>query len=418
MSESPKIEETLVCPACTLLCDGIPLDANGQPDLKDVGCRQVRQFFQIPPCTESCWVDGKEVDHASAVSATTKLLQAAKSPLITGLDAMTTQAQQWAWKLAEGLGCFLDTSITNKGRGHQFTLAKVGKVTATLGEVVNRSDLLIFWYPDFDLRTLLNRLHRISVDRKFVVITDQQRDCEVANQIIRVPIDQAVTFATVLRLILENISCDLNSVVSQTGVPAETFQELASFIQSSNYGTMVQSTPAGTDAAFDVLDDTLARMVRKLNDTTRFVSFKIRQDQNGLSAENVLAWGSGFQAGICFARGFPESFGLEYSTERLLANRECDAVLLAGGFQWESSWASLSPSAKDHLSQIPKVLLGSVTDLNWEVRFDVGTVGIDFSGEYCRTDNVSLPVDAIHRSVDRRSSEQILESIFRAIDAV
>ncbi len=53
-----------------------------------------------------------------------------------------------AVRLADRIGATIDTSLADGNRGSMFALQRVGKVTATLGEISSRSDLVVFWFSD------------------------------------------------------------------------------------------------------------------------------------------------------------------------------------------------------------------------------------------------------------------------------
>ena len=114
----------------------------------DNACELGRRWFERPLPKLLNLVDGQPAELQTAISSAVQLLSQSTAPLICGLDHLTTQAQQNAWRLADRLGATIDSTMTNAGRASQFALQRIGNVTATLGEVASRSDLVVYWYCD------------------------------------------------------------------------------------------------------------------------------------------------------------------------------------------------------------------------------------------------------------------------------
>ena len=119
---------------------------------------------------------------------------------------------------------------------------------------------------------------------------------------------------------------------------------------------------------------------------------KLRTDSNAISAENVLAWSSGCAMAVNHAANFPRSNWLEYSAETVLTRGECDTVLLATGVDLKTAFAGLSKVAQQHLASIPRIALSPIENLPVEVAIATGVAGLNVGGEFCRNDDVMMPL--------------------------
>src|SRR5208283_3565884 len=73
------------------------------------------------------------------------IIEVEDSPLIYGLSSSACEAQRKAIELADLLGAIVDTTSSVCHGPTGLAMQAVGEPTATLGEVRNRADLLIFW---------------------------------------------------------------------------------------------------------------------------------------------------------------------------------------------------------------------------------------------------------------------------------
>ena len=397
--------QTTTCPACSLLCDDIVVLSDGRIETHD--CEKGADFFRIATDEKRVHhVGGKAASLESAVSAAVNILRQSKAPVICGLDQMTTQAQQIAWKIADRIGASIDTTLSNRQRSNLFSLQRVGKVTASLGEIAQRSDLILFWFCDPVLThpRLLERLNRFGVNRKIIVVGESDnRTASYADQFLKLAPDRAPAALSVLRshLIEQEVQCANDS---------NQLTELAEQLGATKYGAVFYGQTTD-DSAFDFAGQSLAALVQTLNESTRFVEMKLRTDANAISAENVLAWSSGYAMAVNHATGFPRSNWLEHSTETILTRSECDAILFATSAGLKTTFEDLGPTAQQHLATIPKIVLSPIKNLPTEVSIQVGVTGVNEQGEFCRNDDVSMPLLTLSGSNCATSSSNADQSV-------
>jgi formylmethanofuran dehydrogenase subunit B len=215
----------------------------------------------------------------------------------------------------------------------------------------------------------------------------------------------------VLRAKLKGIELDSEIVAQATGLNTAQLDSLFSELASAKYGSIFYEQTYD-DSVFDLATDSLLTLIRQLNDLTRFVGMKLRKDGNSHSA--VLAWSSGYPFAINFARKFPRFNWLEYSAETVLTRGECDAILFATGTDLQVGFSGLSRTAQDHLGSIPKIAMSPIQNFPSDVSFQVGVPGLTEAGEFCRNDDVSMPL-ASARETASHNTESILEKILTGI---
>lgn len=408
--------EKFVCAGCTLLCDDIEIDTRADDQRPKNTCTLGNQYFAQPTSpAQTHLIDGTAATLKQAVKAAAELFRKSKSPLICGLDHLSTEAQQASWKIADIAGATVDTTLTNSGRSSLFSLQKIGKVTATLGEIKSRSDLVVFWFcdPEITHPRLLERINSKAPDKSQRIIVVDDRDTattKLANRFFKVPRENA---AELLVHVRNQVAQQANTQASKSepdtlSAIENTANELVRELVNAKYGSIFFGQ-VSEHSRFDVAGDSMARLIRSLNDVTRFVSLKLRSDKNAQSAENVLAWSSGFPFAVNHNLGYPRQNGLEFSAESMLERRQCDAILHASHLSETELVEQLPHSARAHFQVIPRIAFSTqATAAN--VHFQMGISGINESGEHCRIDNVSMPLKKIHAD-DWIPAETILDQI-------
>jgi len=405
-----------ICAGCTLLCDDIVADPSADYWRPKNTCELGNQYFaQSSPTKQTHFIDGKTATLAQAVKATAELLRNAKSPLICGLDQLSTEAQQVSWKIADTAGATIDTTFTNHGRSSIFSLQKIGKVTATLGEIGSRSDLIVFWFcdPEITHPRLLERINRKDKDQlhRILVVDDKETaTSKIANRFIQISKENASELLVHVR---SQLALQGDNKTSESGPNSDSTieakaNELVKELIGAQYGSIFFGQVT-ENSRFDSTSDSISRLIRSLNDITRFVGLKLRTDNNAQSAENVLAWSSGFPFAINYNLGHPRQHGLEFSAESMLQTQQCDAILFASRLSKSEVVDRLPQSARAHFESIPQIAF-STQAMTASVQFQMGVPGIDEAGEYCRIDNISMPLKKTKPN-DWVSPEVILEKI-------
>lgn len=289
-------------------------------------------------------------------------------------------------KLARLANATVDSSADNMGRGNLFALQKRGRVTATLGEIKNRSELVVFWFcdpivdhPDFFDSYIGNNCHTV------VVNPTKNETAQIASQFIELEPDQSVSAIWSLRAAITE-----SQIATPNLAPSEIL-ELASRLKSSQYGAIIWGSEH-CDPEFDVQADGIHAMVRELNQHTPFVGIPYRRDGNGLSAENVSTWNSGFPFAVNWNRTSPRQHWLEYSDSAVSENDEWDFLISMEVGEFTVACQPMQGQGA------------------FQITLPVSEFGMSESGDACRFDDVAISLDATEKT-ESPTTQEILEAI-------
>lgn len=393
--------QPVVCAGCTCLCDDVGVVSVNDRVVETINaCELGENWFKQLPLEASFEINGEQVDFEKAVKESAQLLRASKAPLICGLDGLSTNSQIEAVKLAKQFRAAIDTSWSNRHRGGILAMQSVGKVTATLGEISSRADVILFWFCD-PATTHPRFFERFCKSAKHIVVIDEKKTetARLATNFIQLDRERVSELLSELRL--------ANSGAFSTE-PSQPATALTSMFQNSSYVASIYGALDGGPSHQNL--QSLYLLTRELNQRTRAVVVGLRNDANALSAENVLAWNSGFPFGISYAGGKPEFNGLEYSAESVLERSECDLVFACSTI----SMGSLRDFAAARLRQIPTIVIDDAaakSRFEPTIRFNVGLE----SGDWCRLDDVSLPVVRSINDSSSVTSSQVLKAVLATI---
>ncbi len=327
----------------------------------------------------------------------------ARYPVLLGLREATCEAQRKAVAIADWIGGTIDTT-TSVGHGPSgMAIQSVGEVTATLGEIRHRADLVIYWGADpaeshprhFTRHTLLPKgifVPRGREDRTCVVVDVRRTpSAEAADIFLQVRPGKDFEALWTLRGLIKALSLDANRIESDTGVSLAAWTDLADRMKRARYGAIFFGVGLTTTRGKHLNCEALLALTRDLNDFTRFVCQPLGGHGNVYGADSVLSWRTGYPFGVNFSRGYPRFNPGEYTANDILARREADAAMIVSA----GSRMRLRKAARAHLVCIPVVVLDS-HEMPYarpaSVAFAPATFGVSVSGTVHRVDGVPLPL--------------------------
>lgn len=411
------------CPFCGCLCDDLEVTVeNGAiTSVKNACAISKSKFLNYDKERAKPMVRIKEklteVAFAEAVNNAVEILGKADFPLIYGLSSMECDAQRLAIELAELVGGSVDNS-TSVCHGPTILAAQgVGAVKCTLGEIKNRADLVIFWgcnpaeaHPRHLVRYSASKglLIKGRKDRTIVCVDVRETpSARAADVFVKVKPGRDYDLLSALRATLKGHK------VGGGGLSAKAVGELAKRMKSCRFGvlffglglTMTGGKHMNIDAAF--------RLVRELNDHTKFSIIPMRGHYNVAGADEVSIWQTGYPYAVNFSRGYPLYNPGEFSAVDILARKECDAALIIAS----DPAANFPVEASKHLANIPTVVMDpkvSLTSLIAEVVIPTAFAGIECGGTAYRMDNVPIRLKKV---VEARhpSDKDILEKIIKGL---
>ena len=143
-----KIVEDATCTYCGCVCDDITLkvEHNHIIEAKNACALGKTWFFSHQQSDNpACVIEGRPAPLEEGIERASRILTAARYPLIYGLCDTTSEAQRVAVAIGDWIGGCVDTTTSASHGALGVAIQEVGEVTCTLGEIKNRGDLIIFW---------------------------------------------------------------------------------------------------------------------------------------------------------------------------------------------------------------------------------------------------------------------------------
>ena len=399
-----KVITDATCTFCGCVCDDIDLTVDGDHIVKAKrACVLGKAWFLNHTADDrpSCLIQGKPASVEAGIERAAELLVSARYPLIYGLSDTTSESQRKAVGIADWVGANIDTTSSVCHGPTGMALQSVGEVTASLGEVRNRGDMIIFWganpaesHPRHFTRYSLTPkgmfLPNGRKDRTCVVVDVRKTKSANAADIF-IPVKPRSDFEALwaLRALANDVEVDPNQVLHDTGIELSVWQDLMTRMKAAKFGaiffgmglTMTRGKHANAEA--------LLALARDMNKHTRFICKPNRGHGNVTGADNVMAWRTGYPFGVNLTRGYPRFNPGEYTASDILARKEADAAMIIAA----DPMANFSQPARDHLKSIPYIAFDpkeTPTTRAAEVAFTVATYGINVPGTVYRMDDVPI----------------------------
>ena len=405
-NELADVFEDVACTVCGCVCDDLRITVNGGRITKAQGACSLAEPWLLgqdsrqPPPAE---IEGRAASVADAVGRAVDILKHSRAPLVYGLSRSSTDGQRAACRLADQIGATIDTTASLCHAPSIIALQEVGESTCSLGEIKNRSDLVIFWGSN-PVVSHPRHLERYSAepagmfvpggraDRTLVVIdVEPTATSAVADHFVQVEAGRDFDALWTLRALVRGIEPEAGAVL---GAPLDQLQALAERMKSCRSGVVFFGLGLSQSGLGHLNVEALLRLVTELNAFTRFYARRMRVQGDVAGADSVLCWQTGYPFSINLSRGYPRYSPGEYSANDLLQRREVDACVLVGS----ESTQSLSPAAQHHLRQIPIVALDYPTVESLPppaVRFTTAVYGIHRPGTAYRMDEIPIPLRAV-----------------------
>ena len=149
----PTVIEPVTCLVCGCLCDDISVVKQGE-NITAAGnaCALGREWLLRDRSHDSdkpaALIKGEPAEAAEAVELAARMLMKANAPIILGLGRSTNETVAAALELADGIGAVVEPGDSRSSAPRMLAFQRVGRVSATLGEVKNRADVVFFWGAD------------------------------------------------------------------------------------------------------------------------------------------------------------------------------------------------------------------------------------------------------------------------------
>ena len=384
--------EDATCLGCPCLCDDIALVVEGGRVVEaGNACAIGRGWYEsaVDEPDEGPTIGGRPAGIAGAIAGAAEVLLSARAPAILGPGATTIESWRALMAIADRVGAFV-------GSGSSEPFARVGAVGATLGEVRDRADLIVY-AGTFAASAMPRFAGRYAEDSRGRFVPEGRSGRTVIrlgsmpegapsgpepDLAIEFDPGRASSFYPALRAIVNGVSLDPRDVEKATGVPLPRLAELAHRLKSARYGAFVYGSLGWSRG----LSEAFLALVRDLNDRARFVAIEPRDDAAGRA---VSTWQAGYGGDVDLGRGSPRQLAREGVLDRIREG-EVDTLLVVGDGHPERldfPRIVIRP-ARPVMAPVHANLPGGPED----VCIPAGCVGIDEGGTVARFDGVMLPL--------------------------
>lgn len=423
-----KIFNNVACTMCGCVCDDLKLTVDdGRVVGVSPGCALADSWLigqSAGDNASGCRVGGEIVSFERALDRAVDILRNAVSPLIYGLSSSSTPGQRSAVRLADSMGACIDTTASTCHAPSIVALQKVGESTCSLGEIRNRSDLVIYWgsnpcksHPRHMERFVDSPGRDIPEGRagRHVVVVDVKRSetSDLADTFIQVKPGKDFDVLWALRGLVGGIPLDVGAV---GGVPCATLIDLADRMRGCRYGAAFFGLGLTRHGIPHLNVEALLRLVTDLNRHTRFVVRRMRIPGDVAGADSVLCWQTGYPFSVSLNRTYPRYNPGEFTANDMLERREVDAVVLVG----TEGVDKLSDAAREHLRRVPSVVLdhaGVRSSVAGTVNFTTAVYGIHRAGTAYRMDEMPIPLRKILDS-SLPADHEVLDAVIHQIDTL
>ena len=427
MSEAIIIKDA-VCSFCGCLCDDLNVEVEGGKVQRvrhacRLGSSKIMGHGRIEcPMIRK---EGKLVASSfqEAYDHAAEILLAAAKPLLYGWASTSCEAAKKGILLAEEVGGVLDSTATVCHGPSVIGIEEKGLPGATLGQVKNRADTIVFWgcnpaeaHPRHSLRYSSNSCGKFTPQgregRKIIVVDVREtRTAKNADKFVRIAPGSDYEVISALRMLVAGKGDIVPDEVG--GVSKPDLADLAATLKAAKFGAVFFGLGiTHSRGRYKNIDNALS-LVAELNSHSKFVIMPMRGHYNVGGIGQVLAWSSGYPMSVDFTRGAPYFNPGETAACDLLARGDTDAALIIA-----ADAASNFPRATaKKLANIPVIQIDpyeNPTTLLSEVVIPCAIAGVEVEGTAYRMDGLAL---RLRKLIDSSfpSDEEILAGILESV---
>jgi len=297
----------VTCAGCGLLCDDVFVQQrNGDVHLEPP-CRLGAEWFAErmlrPAESPGATINGEVVDVEPALARAAELLRGARRPLLNGFVHATVEDARAAVALADRLGALVSTGAVAGAWPGAPAVPLRGASTATLGEIRDRSRLVVIWREDPETThpRLLDRLGFGGDDERTLVVVEDANTATVRRAEVRLGWERDHDLDALVSL--HALQRGVTVPEGEIGTQAESLLERLRAVPhvAFVYGAGLTAGAGGQRRAL-----ALHELVRALCQERHAVTLELPDSPGCRSAEDVLAWQTGYGGNVDFAGGHPE----------------------------------------------------------------------------------------------------------------
>ena len=388
-----NLVEHVTCLGCGCACDDIAVTVrDGRIVETSPPCPVGRSWFGDGIIPWDVLRAGKPTPFDEALNEASNLLSQSQGHVLVYLGPdLSSQAQRIALGIADLLHATVDTATSDTAAAGLISGQRRGRATATLGEIRNRADVLLFWgvdptrrYPRFLSRYALEPAGtQVPNGRagRFVIAVSIGADTGPAGADTTLTLDPKEEIAA-LSLMRAAV---LDRRPPEIPAPYNDVVTLVPRLTGARYAVVVHDAEPTAELRNPLRAEALIGLVQTLNGPTRAALCSLRAGGNRAGAESVLTWQTGYPLAVDYSRGYPRYVPGERGLARLVAGG-FGAALLLGSPVLDAPTASV-------LERIDTIAIGpraSQAAFKPRVAIDTGVAGIHEAGTGYRLDEVPL----------------------------
>ena len=387
----------VVCLGCGCTCDDIEVRIEaGRIVEARRACSLGESWFGDGTVPIRVRVAGSDTSMEVAVDAAAGALAGAARPLIYLGGDISCEAQREGIALADLLRARVATLTSSSALPSVLAAQEHGRPSATLGEIRNRADVLVFWgvdpalrYPRYWTRYAPEPIG-LHVPRgrrsRTIVAVDvgNRRGPSDAYLRLQVAPEEEVAVLTMLAATVQH-----PPAAADTDESSRNRERLAAALRDGRYVVLVAD--AEDDEAAGPVDRgraaALIALAQALNATTRCALSTLRGGGNRSGADACMTSQTGYHASVDFAWGYPR-----YRPHDLLggAGEAPDVVLVLGSGEAipADTWHVVRDARRVLIG--PRASTGPLAAA--DITIDTAVAGIHEGGTAVRMDDIALPL--------------------------
>jgi formylmethanofuran dehydrogenase subunit B len=419
-----EVVDDAVCLGCGCTCDDIRLRIQDNRIVAaEKACSLGVAWFGSGVVPVRALDGGVVSTPQRAIDTMARVLTGARAPLVYMAPDVTCETQRQAIAIADLLHATLDSVTSATSLASILAAQQRGRAGATLGEIRNRADVIVFWAVDPAVRHPRFQERYAPAPRGVHVPEGRRSRAVIAVDVgeHRGPSDADLRLAVAPGDEVAALA-RLTAALTSTGAPESTdspsgaLEELALRLRNGRYVVVVADgeTSTGDQPVDRQRSDALVTLSLALNASTRGALSLLRSGGNRSGADAAATWQTGFPLGIDFARGYPRYAPWTGNAVSRVSRGEIDAMLIVGNV------TALPAPLQSTSGRIATCVIGphaSESDFSRGAAVvDTGLPGIHSAGTVLRMDDVPLPVRANFRGAE--DAEVITRALCERIVAV
>ena len=277
-----------------------------------------------------------------------------------------------------------------------------GAPAATLGEVKNRADLVIFWgsnpaesHPRHFTRysgAAKGKFTPNGRKDRYVVLVDIRPTPSVkyADEFIQITPGYDYEVLTVMRMLANGRKPDADNF---GGVKLSVLEKLVERCKGAKLGVLFFGQGITETRGKHQNSMAIYQFGKDMSRHSKFLTLPMRGHYNVVGSGNTMCWQTGYPFAVNFGRGYPQFNPGEFSVVDLLKRREPDVAMIVAAEPMDH----LPYEAARHLETIPTIVLDPRRTLTTEIAtvvIPVKHAGVSTEGTAYRMDHIPIRMRA------------------------